>query len=294
VDAYASDRSAEIRGHVATLMGALRAGRILGVGGSSDSHYTFPGDSGLTGVMTESLDAVSIFEALRARRTYATTGARIRLGFSVDGQPMGSILTGNGTPSGVAIVEGTADLEEVVIFENERELLRVEPEGRTARVEFTADGPPPDGTWYMVRVTQTDGEMAWSTPVWVRPTDPEVAAPEVLADRERMALLAYGAVLRAWPDLPTKDLAGLSPKQARVSQDPAVVAAFDEAWERYQRTVADLERQAAEIALDNPVQAQAIIKKYALRFGPLPPPIRIKPRVHPMVDLEAVRERLGL
>ena len=58
--------------------------------------------------------------------------------------------------------------------------------------------------------------------------------------------------------------------------------------------IADLERQTREVGLVSAPQAQAIIKKYALRFGPLPPPIRIKPRVKPMVDMESVKIRLGM
>ncbi len=292
IDAYASDRSAEIRGHVSTLEGALASGRVLGVGGSSDSHYTFPGDSGLTGVVLDELGPGALFEALRARRTYATTGARIRLSFSVDGRPMGSVLTGAGTPSGELFVEGTADLEEVTIYESGRVLERVRPDGRTARVTFTADGPPPDGSWYMARVRQVDGEAAWTSPVFVRPVAPDVVSEDVILDRERMVLLAYAAVLRAWPELPTKDLGGLSPKVART--DPVQGPRFEEAWARYLRTVEELERQALALGLTSPPDAQRIIREYALRFGPLPPPIRIRPAVDPLVDLSVVRQRLGL
>ncbi|MDG2149108.1 MAG: CehA/McbA family metallohydrolase [Planctomycetota bacterium] len=290
VDAYASSRGSESRGHVSTLMGALQTGRVLGVGGSSDSHYTFPGDSGLTGVMTDGLDTESLFEAIRARRTYATTGARIRLGFTVNGQPMGSVLTGNETPSGLALVEGTADLEEVAIYQNGRVLVRVEPEGRTASVPFTADAPPPDGTWYMVRVIQADGEMAWSTPIWIRPQAPNTASTELLADRERMVLLAYSSVLRNWPQIPSRDLNGLTPREAQESEDPAIKALFEEAWTRYQQTVSDLEERALEIGLDNKRAAKAIIQRFASHFQNL----EVLPRVTPMVNLEEVRQELGM
>ncbi len=292
VDAYASDRSAEIRGHVSTLNGALKSGRVLGVGGSSDSHYTFPGDSGLTAVLTDALDAPSIFEALRKRRTYATTGARIRLGFTLNGEPMGSTITDEGIPTGLALVEGTAELDEVTIYENDRVLLRVDPEGSTASIPFAASERPEDGTWYMLRVRQADGEMAWSTPIWVRPIEPSIAPDALFEDRERMVLLAYAAVLRAWPELPTKDLDGLSPKQARLQ--PALAERFEEAWQRYLTTVAELEELASARGLDSAPQAAKIIDTYGLRFGPLPSPIRIRPRVHPMVDLDVVRDRLGL
>jgi len=35
------------------------------------------------------------------------------------------------------------------------------------RLSWTDERPGP--AWYYVRVFQTDGEMAWSSPVWVDP-----------------------------------------------------------------------------------------------------------------------------
>ena len=38
-----------------------------------------------------------------------------------------------------------------------------------ADAEWTDAAPPPLRTWTYVRVTQKDGEMAWSSPVWLGP-----------------------------------------------------------------------------------------------------------------------------
>jgi hypothetical protein len=79
--------------------------KYLGVIASSDSHNAHPGmmivrDNAfkarfatynpLVGVYAKGLTRDSIFNAIKARRTYATTGERIILNFNLNGYPMGS------------------------------------------------------------------------------------------------------------------------------------------------------------------------------------------------------------
>ena len=51
-------------------------------------HTPFPG--GLAAVWSPKLSRDSIFDAIRQRRCYGTTGARIVLQFRLNGKPMGS------------------------------------------------------------------------------------------------------------------------------------------------------------------------------------------------------------
>ncbi|MEX0887694.1 MAG: DUF3604 domain-containing protein, partial [Phycisphaeraceae bacterium] len=101
---------------------ALDAGYIVGVMCNSDGHKGRPGaegpgagefgiGGGLTCVLAESLSRADIFTALKARRCYGTTGARIDLDFTVAGAPMGSVIPA-GQSSGVAArVTGCAPME---------------------------------------------------------------------------------------------------------------------------------------------------------------------------------------
>ncbi len=68
-------------------------GHLFGVVGSTDHHNAFPGSYGYgrMGVWAESLSRDAIWEAITARRTYALTGDRIELAFSLNGQPMGAL-----------------------------------------------------------------------------------------------------------------------------------------------------------------------------------------------------------
>ena len=70
---------------------AWMMGLRIGVIGGSDGHNLF-GDriQGLTGVYATELSRAGIFEAIRKRHCYATTGDPIELEFRVNGHLMGS------------------------------------------------------------------------------------------------------------------------------------------------------------------------------------------------------------
>jgi len=72
----------------------LEHGHRLGAIASTDDHLGYPGAyrEGLAAVKATELTREAIFEALRARRTYAVTGDRIGLDFFLNGQIMGREL----------------------------------------------------------------------------------------------------------------------------------------------------------------------------------------------------------
>jgi hypothetical protein len=77
-----------------TMRYGLQEGNIFGVIGGTDHHSAHPGSHGhgRAAVWARSLTRRSLWEALLQRRTYAVTGDRIELEFSVNGRPMGSLL----------------------------------------------------------------------------------------------------------------------------------------------------------------------------------------------------------
>jgi len=171
---------------------ALRRGHHVGVMGASDTHHLSPGEGGLTAVLADRLDRESIWDAIRNRRNYATTGARIVLEFNVAGAPMGSRVEHQGPLEMTVRVEGTAPIDRVEIVRNLIDTfaaIRLETNGGymiyepsdpqggrritipdTRKLTFTVhDTARPAGeTSYYVRVTQADGQQAWSSPVWVK------------------------------------------------------------------------------------------------------------------------------
>ncbi len=173
---------------------ALRKGCRVGFIGGSDAHdgrggrtimhvgdpKYFQGNrsrhegpfypNGLMAVYAEELTRESVFAAMRQRRTYAATCARIILDFRLNGHWMGEEIR---VPSPTVIrrlrvrVQGTADVDRVEIVKNCVDVFRYAGRGRTAEFEYTDRERIRNTDFYYVRVIQKDGEMAWSSPVWV-------------------------------------------------------------------------------------------------------------------------------
>jgi len=77
-----------------TVRAALVDGLRFGFVASSDNHSGFPGayGEGLMGALVEELTRPEILRAICERRTYALTGDRIGLDFTVDGSLMGAMI----------------------------------------------------------------------------------------------------------------------------------------------------------------------------------------------------------
>jgi hypothetical protein len=118
-------------------------------------------------VWARALTREAIFEALRARRTFGTTGARLDLWMTVNGAPQGSEITAGGAVHVEATVHGSVPGLELTLVSNGEEFAQQRFEGTAARFEWT-DTQPPDGTrYYYLRARQADGHLGWSSPVWV-------------------------------------------------------------------------------------------------------------------------------
>jgi hypothetical protein len=170
---------------------AWEDGRWLSTIASSDDHRAQPGQAhnGVVAVRATALTREAVFDALAARRTYATTGARIVLAFSVGGVAMGGRLSRRDAAGPLAIevsAVGTAviDLVEVLRHVVGRPGFHVLAARHPLddRVEWSFEDDPGDaGAIYYARLRQRGLAMAsrriamaWSSPVWV---DREVRDP---------------------------------------------------------------------------------------------------------------------
>ena len=140
---------------------------------------------GLTAVLAKEHNRSSIVEALQAKSCYATTGQRIVLGLSIAGQPIGSEIETKARPGLefnrhiTAYAIGTAPLKEIALIRNGKVLKSfacqddnfeiayddMELLGDIAIESTTVSRPP--FVYYYLRVTQSDGHIAWSSPIWV-------------------------------------------------------------------------------------------------------------------------------
>ena len=117
---------------------ALKRGLKVGFIAGSDDHSGRPGAAapgthafsvrgGLTCVLAETLTREALFEALKARRCYATSGERILLDVTCNGAPMGSELILAGHPRFRVRVVGTAGLEFVKVWRFSRKDGELKP-----------------------------------------------------------------------------------------------------------------------------------------------------------------------
>jgi hypothetical protein len=71
-------------------------------------------------------------------------------------------------------IEGTGDIAAVAVIRNNKYVYSLKPK-KTATVEFTYEDSklaPGESyhyeSYYYVRMEQADGQMAWSSPIWVK------------------------------------------------------------------------------------------------------------------------------
>ncbi|MAE71145.1 MAG: hypothetical protein CME06_11850 [Gemmatimonadetes bacterium] len=175
---------------------ALARGHRLGFIGGGDSHSGKPAQLGLAAVWATKLTRAGVFSALEDRRCYATTNARIVLDFRVDGHIMGQEFVSDTAPTAITTVLGMSPIETIEIVRNNKVVAIHEGTETFETFSWTDAEPMGQTTYYYARVTQEDGEMAWSSPVWIdRPTaDLEVTREGISISQEGADLILAGVV----------------------------------------------------------------------------------------------------
>lgn len=159
---------------------ALARGYKLGIIASGDTHDGHPGRrsvnapvTGLLAVYASELTREAVWEAFRERRVYGTSGPKIILNFRVCDVPMGSEVQWSRSKGPVPILFRAVCCDEIDRIEIIRngEPLFVQPGdqlGGVFAVLLVEDPEPLPGTSrYYARVVQKDGNIAWSSPIWL-------------------------------------------------------------------------------------------------------------------------------
>jgi hypothetical protein len=145
---------------------AWQKGYRLGVIASSDHssvHYSY------ALVYTESTDRAAVIDAIRKRRTYGATD-NILLDVRSGNHFMGEEWV-SAEPLRIAVkARGTSALARVTVVRNNQAVFSRDLDARDANLVYQDTERPPEGgaTFYYVRVEQRDGQIAWSSPMWVR------------------------------------------------------------------------------------------------------------------------------
>lgn len=117
-----------------TARSALEAGLRFGFVGSSDDHAGFPGayGEGLMAALATEHTRAGIFEAIRARRTYALTGDRIEIDLAIEGAPMGATIEAGRQAECRFAVRGRDELDVVEVIQDARVVHRAYAEDAVA------------------------------------------------------------------------------------------------------------------------------------------------------------------
>lgn len=107
----------------------LAQGHLVGVVGSTDHHSAHPGSygHGRLGVWAKTLTREAIWEALVARRTWALTGDRIRLEFSINGTPMGAVIPATREREIEISLTGGDEIDSIELLHNNQVIQRWDP-----------------------------------------------------------------------------------------------------------------------------------------------------------------------
>jgi hypothetical protein len=156
---------------------ALDRGYRFGFVGSGDSHDGHPGlahlaspSGGLAAILSEEVTREGVLAALRARRTYATSGQRIILRAALGEARMGGTLAEPkaGEPTLLFVhAIGTAPLRAIHVVRSGTLAAELDCGGAW---DYTGGFDLLDlkrGEYVYVRVVQEDRGLAWSSPIYV-------------------------------------------------------------------------------------------------------------------------------
>ncbi|MCP5116016.1 MAG: hypothetical protein GY953_34745, partial [bacterium] len=146
-----------------SLWHALSKGYKLGFIASSDHHSTH---MSYACVFAEGPTRAHLFDAIKQRRTYAAMD-KIFLDVRMGEEPMGSILDDQPEPTLEVAIRGTAPIARADIVRDGRFVYTLEDKPANYHFDYADNNPPSTSSYYYVRVEQTDGAIAWGSPIWV-------------------------------------------------------------------------------------------------------------------------------
>ena len=125
-------------------------------------------------ILTDDFSEQGLYNAIRARRVYATEDKNLEINYTVNGQMLGSIISEVPEKLNIAVSVNDPDKTDSI--------TKVEVVVNSGKTIYTWDNPAdlatgnltctldPDYSYYFIRVTEGDGDLAVTAPVWVGET----------------------------------------------------------------------------------------------------------------------------
>ena len=125
-------------------------------------------------ILTDDFSEQGLYNAIRARRVYATEDKNLEINYTVNGQMLGSIISEVPEKLNIAVSVNDPDKTDSI--------TKVEVVVNSGKTIYTWDNPADlatgnltctldsDYSYYFIRVTEGDGDLAVTAPVWVGET----------------------------------------------------------------------------------------------------------------------------
>jgi hypothetical protein len=149
----------------------LARGYKLGFVGASDFHNCFRSifdEVGITGLYARSLTPEGVFEAIKHRRTFATTGCRVAVDFRCNGRFMGEELETSDDLSFQGYAESPDSIAAMEIISGGNTVFETGVLDRSGSIAWQTAAPDSEAYYYL-RVRTAAGGLAWSSPIWISP-----------------------------------------------------------------------------------------------------------------------------
>jgi hypothetical protein len=143
---------------------ALEKGYRLGFQCSSDHVSTHMSYAVL---LTDDLSRQGVIDAFKKRHSYGATDNIVLVVRSGD-HLMGDEFATTERPTLDILVEGTAPIAKLHVIRDNKYVYTTEPKERSVKRRYTDMAAESGKThYYYVRIEQTDGNLAWASPLWI-------------------------------------------------------------------------------------------------------------------------------
>lgn len=205
---------------------ALDKGWHVAPTNNQDNHKGLWGDANTarTVVLADSLTRSNIYDALRNMRVYATEDNDLQIQYTLNGETMGTIMST--TPDTVGIKVDLRDstdsaIGKVDVIVNGGVVAATKMvAGNEETVNFDL---PADYSYYYIRVTQNDNDIAVTAPVWIK--DVEAAGISKITTTEKLPI--KGEAVKITTELFNNEASALSVQSMNFSVNDSIIHTVD-------------------------------------------------------------------
>jgi hypothetical protein len=127
-------------------------------------------------ILSRDLSRAALIQAFRERRIYTSADKNLKLYFELGGGVMGSrVYAGADLPLIVELSDAGETFSRIDLIRNGGVQKSWKPSGSNVAIEELLQVTP--GDWYYIRVIESDGDQAFSSPVWVEGSRPQSIDP---------------------------------------------------------------------------------------------------------------------